>query len=27
MNNEDYPEDFKLDIIHAISNKPTGFNE
>jgi death-on-curing protein len=26
MNNEDYPEDLKLDIIHAISDKPTGFD-
>jgi death-on-curing protein len=27
MNNEDYPEDLKLDIIHAISDKPTEVNE
>jgi death-on-curing protein len=26
MNNEDYPEGLKLDIIHAISDKPTGFD-
>jgi death-on-curing protein len=27
MNNEDYHEALKLDIIHAISDKPTGFDE
>jgi death-on-curing protein len=27
MNNEDYPEDLKLDIIHAISDNPTEVNE
>jgi death-on-curing protein len=27
MNNEDYPEGLKLDIIHAISDKPTDFDE
>ncbi len=27
MANEDYPESLKLEIIHAIDDKPTGFNE
>jgi hypothetical protein len=27
MANEDYPEYLKLEIIHAIDDKPTGFNE
>lgn len=27
MANEDYPEDLKLEIIHAIDDQSTGFNE
>ena len=27
MANEDYPEDLKLEIIHAIDDQPAGFNE
>lgn len=27
MANEDYPEDFKLEIIHAIDDQPIGINE
>lgn len=27
MANEDYPEDLKLDIIHAIDNQPIGIDE
>jgi len=27
MANEDYPEDLKLEIIHAIDDQPTGIDE
>lgn len=27
MANEDYPESLKLEIIHAIDDQSTGFNE